>query len=183
MRFALELIGLVLILAARAWMSGSRRVVAPPVAGGNARSSADEPLLDRPVAPRGFAAVAVTGSLVAIIAAVGLIWHAVQQHAEARATAVALARGDPDRASALITRYGCGGCHTVPGAAGADGKVGPELAGLRERVYIGDGVRNTPDDLVRWIVDPQRVSPRSAMPATGISEAEARDVATYLYMH
>jgi mono/diheme cytochrome c family protein len=34
---------------------------------------------------------------------------------------------------------------------------------------------------VRWIVSPQTFSPRSAMPATGISEAEARDVAAWLY--
>jgi cytochrome c1 len=42
-------------------------------------------------------------------------------------------------------------------------------------------VPNSPENLVRWIVAPQIFSPRSAMPATGISEAEARDVATYLY--
>ncbi len=66
---------------------------------------------------------------------------------------------------------------------GADGKVGPDLPALRERVYVGGVLRNTPDNLVQWIVDPQRFSPRSAMPATGITEAEARDVAAYLYAH
>jgi cytochrome c len=42
-------------------------------------------------------------------------------------------------------------------------------------------VLNSPDNLTRWMVSPQTFSPRSAMPATGISEAEARDVAAYLY--
>ncbi|TIQ77662.1 MAG: cytochrome c, partial [Mesorhizobium sp.] len=77
--------------------------------------------------------------------------------------------------------YGCGGCHVIPGIAGADGKVGGPLVDLRQQVYVGGVVNNTPDNLVQWIVFPQRFSSRSAMPATGISEAEARDLAAYLY--
>jgi cytochrome c1 len=48
-------------------------------------------------------------------------------------------------------------------------------------VYVAGVATNTADNLIAWIVSPQTFSPRSAMPATGISEAEARDVATYLY--
>ena len=55
------------------------------------------------------------------------------------------------------------------------------LADIIHRVYVGGVVTNSPDNLVRWIVSPQAFSPRSAMPATGISESEARDVAAYLY--
>jgi cytochrome c1 len=55
------------------------------------------------------------------------------------------------------------------------------LADLRERVYVGGVLWNSSDNLIGWIVDPQRFSPHSAMPATGITEAEARDVAAYLY--
>jgi cytochrome c1 len=40
---------------------------------------------------------------------------------------------------------------------------------------------NTPENLVRWIVDPRAVNPHTAMPVTGISAAEARDVVAYLY--
>jgi cytochrome c1 len=36
---------------------------------------------------------------------------------------------------------------------------------------------------VSWIVDPRALSPRTAMPVTGIGEAEAREVAAYLYNH
>jgi cytochrome c len=82
-----------------------------------------------------------------------------------------------------MRRYGCTGCHTIPGIAGADGQVGGSLAEIRERVYIGGVANNSADNLVRWIVSPQSFSPHSAMPATGISEAEARDVAAYLYAH
>jgi cytochrome c2 len=89
--------------------------------------------------------------------------------------------GDPARAPELIRRYGCAGCHTIPGISGADGQVGPPLAGLRQRVFVGGVAENSADHLIEWIVAPQKFSPTSAMPATGISQAEARDIAAYLY--
>ncbi|MBO1077779.1 cytochrome C [Roseomonas sp. 573] len=101
-----------------------------------------------------------------------------QQDAE---LARAITGGEPDRAPALLIRYGCGGCHAIPGVPGADGRVAAPLAKLRERVYVGGVTRNTADNLVAWIVDPRALSPRSAMPVTGITPAEARDVAAYLY--
>ncbi|WP_035983336.1 c-type cytochrome [Bradyrhizobium sp. STM 3843] len=93
----------------------------------------------------------------------------------------AMTGGDPKHAPEIMRRYGCGGCHTIPGLAGADGEVGPPLTGLSRRVYIGGVANNSPDNLVQWMVSPQTFSPRTAMPATGITEAEARDVAAYLY--
>lgn len=121
------------------------------------------------------------GMLLLAILAAGLAqWTASR---EAERVARALTGGEPSRAPALITRYGCGGCHVIPGAPGADGRVAAPLAGLRERVYLGGVLRNTPENLVAWIVDPRAFSPRTAMPATGITEAEARDVSAWLYAH
>jgi cytochrome c2 len=97
-----------------------------------------------------------------------------------KAEVAALTGGDPDRAPGLITRYGCAGCHTIPGVPGAAGRVGPPLSQLAGRVYIGGVLPNRPDNLVRWIVRPRAVNPKTAMPVTGISEAEARHVAAYL---
>src|SRR3979409_2770112 len=116
--------------------------------------------------------------LVASVAAVGMTWKA--QH-QSNSVAMAMTGGDLARAPAIIRRYGCTGCHTIPGIPGGDGQVGGPLADIKRRVYVGGVVTNSPDNLVRWIVSPQTYSPRSAMPATGISEAEARDIATYLY--
>ena len=93
---------------------------------------------------------------------------------------MALTGGDPDAGPALMTRYGCAGCHEIPGVRGAGGRVGPPLRQLAGRVYIGGVLTNRPDHLVRWIVNPRAVSPKTAMPVTGISEAEARHVAAYL---
>jgi cytochrome c len=100
---------------------------------------------------------------------------------QSRSVAIAMAGGNPARAPNVIRRYGCAGCHTIPGIPGGDGKVGGSLADIKGRIYVGGVVTNTADNLIAWIVSPQTFSPRSAMPATGISESEARDVATYLY--
>jgi cytochrome c2 len=98
-----------------------------------------------------------------------------------RETARWMTLGNASRAPEIFRRYGCAGCHEIPGIAGADGKVGGSLSDIRKRVYVGGVLNNTSENLVRWIVSPQTFSPRTAMPVTGISEAEARDVAAYLY--
>ncbi len=122
-------------------------------------------------------------SLAAVLAltAAGAAGWQVMQRREAETLARALTGGEPDRAIPLMIRYGCGGCHAIPGVPGADGRVAAPLSGLRERVYVGGVARNTAANMVAWIVDPRAMSPRTAMPATGITEAEARDVAAYLY--
>jgi cytochrome c2 len=120
-----------------------------------------------------------------VIAAVLALWFGYQAYSvetENVAIARAITGGDPAKAQSYLTRYGCAGCHTIPGIPGADGEVGPQLAELRKRVYVGV-LRNSPDNLIAWIVAPQRYSPNSPMPATGISPGEARDVAAYLYAH
>jgi cytochrome c2 len=92
-----------------------------------------------------------------------------------------LARGDPALAPAIFRRYGCTGCHTISGIPGADGKVGGPLVDMRERVYIAGVTNNDAEALVQWIVSPSSFDAKTAMPDTGISEVEARDLAAYLY--
>ncbi len=89
--------------------------------------------------------------------------------------------GHAEHGPSLIVAYGCAACHTVPGVKGARGNVGPPLTRFGDRTYIAGMLRNTPANLVRWIRDPQRVVPGNAMPNMGVSEAEARDIAAYLY--
>jgi putative membrane protein len=57
------------------------------------------------------------------------------------------------------------------------------FGGLSQRVFIAGVLPNTADNLVNWIVQPRTYSPGSAMPVTGISKAEARDIAAWLYAH
>jgi cytochrome c1 len=96
-------------------------------------------------------------------------------------TARQLTGGDPQRAAALIQRYGCGSCHTIPGVAGAHAVVGPPLDRFALRSYIAGHLNNDAGTLVQWIQHPRRLDDRTAMPEMGVTEQDARDIAAYLY--
>ena len=91
------------------------------------------------------------------------------------------AAGDADSGRLLLRQYGCGGCHRIPGVEAARGNVGPPLERIARRVYLAGKLPNTPDNLVRWIVDPKAIHPGTAMPNLSVSEAQARDMAAFLY--
>lgn len=112
-----------------------------------------------------------------LLAGCGDRQQSLQPHAQAKQ----LAGTDPERGRQLVASYGCVSCHTIPGVAGPASNVGPPLEKLALRAYLGGVVPNTPDDLVRWLLDPPVIDPRTAMPNMGLSEREARDVAAYLY--
>lgn len=99
--------------------------------------------------------------------------------AERRARA--LTGGEPARGREALRSYGCGNCHIVPGVRGAQGLVGPPLNGLRRRDSLAGRLPNTPENLMLWIRQPQRIVPGTPMPDLGIGDREARDIAAYLY--
>jgi cytochrome c2 len=118
---------------------------------------------------------------VALMLAAGVTAERIKNRVESDNVAALLSKGDSSRAPELFRRYGCAGCHQIPGIPGADGKVGGPLTDLRERVYIAGVANNTSETLVQWIVSPSAFDTKTAMPDTGISEAEARDLVAYLY--
>ena len=121
-------------------------------------------------------------ALAAVLAVSELVVQGTRWQRRVADNAVALTGGDPTRGLALIERVGCGACHEIPGARGlASGRVGPSLAGFSTRAYVGGVAPNQPEHLVRWLINPRALSPRTAMPALGLDEDQARDVAAYLY--
>jgi hypothetical protein len=101
-----------------------------------------------------------------------------------RAGASALAAipgGDPDQGRRLIVVYGCGNCHTIPGVRGARGTVGPPLTAFGRRDLIAGKFRNGPEELIAWIMDAPALDPGVAMPDLGVTESQARHIASYLY--
>jgi cytochrome c len=83
----------------------------------------------------------------------------------------------------VIIQRGCGSCHVIPNVPGATGTVGPTLEGIAERKQIAGGVvpNNSVEDLAKWIQNPPALKPGTAMPNLGLSEADARAAAEYLY--
>ena len=92
-----------------------------------------------------------------------------------------VANGDPQRGVASLQAYGCGACHVIPGVPGAVSYVGPPLDAWAERHYIAGSISNTPENLIRWLREPQTVEPGTAMPNLGVTEQAARDMRAYLY--
>ncbi|MBZ9674340.1 c-type cytochrome [Mesorhizobium sp. ES1-1] len=127
--------------------------------------------------------VLLTGAALALAAAAFVAVKAARDNSTRTDIAIKITGGDPDRAPQLFRRYGCAGCHTIPGIPGADGQTGAPLTALSKRLYIAGVLQNSPDNLVAWIVSPHRFSPQTAMPETGITEQEAKDLAAYLYAH
>jgi cytochrome c len=89
--------------------------------------------------------------------------------------------GDPKRGMDLIKQYGCGGCHLIPGIVNATGNVGPPLLHVGTRTYIAGFFSNSPENMALWIQDPQRALPGNAMPRTGVTPQDSRDITAFLY--
>jgi cytochrome c oxidase subunit II len=74
----------------------------------------------------------------------------------------------------------CVNCHRVRGTP-AQGRYAPDLTHLMARQTLASGmVENTPENLRRWVDDPQKIKPGCLMPAFGLSDRERDDLVRYL---
>jgi mono/diheme cytochrome c family protein len=89
-------------------------------------------------------------------------------------------RADARAGRRAMDQYACATCHVIPGVTGATRPVGPPLDGIASRSYIAGVLENSTENMVRWIMWPQRVSPLTAMPDLGVTPEDARDMAAYL---
>ncbi len=89
--------------------------------------------------------------------------------------------GDAKLGKRLIEQYQCSSCHAIPGAAGASSNAGPGLEEFAKRSYIAGRIPNLTPNLVQWLVNPPAMKPGTMMPNLGVSEAEARHMAAYIY--
>jgi cytochrome c len=121
-----------------------------------------------------------TAGLLAIVVFVAVVAYSGRS---ASARVPAMPGTDAGRGGRLISQLGCGSCHAIHGIAGADGEVGPPLTDLVRRREIAGVLPNTPDNLARWIAHPQQIDPGDVMPDLGLTEAQASDIARYLYEH
>jgi cytochrome c oxidase subunit 2 len=74
----------------------------------------------------------------------------------------------------------CVNCHRVRGTP-AQGTYAPDLTHLMRRETIASGiVPNTPENLRRWVDNPQTIKPGCLMPAFGLGNRERDDIVRYL---
>ena len=89
--------------------------------------------------------------------------------------------GRIERGRALMAQYQCGACHTIPGVPASHGRVAGPLQAWSQRSYIAGRLPNRPEVLAQWIAAPQSLVPGTAMPAMGVSPADAQAMAAYLF--
>ena len=135
--------------------------------------------------PRPRKPLALLISVAAVLVVLGVLGGGAVQYVQGRQEveqkAALITGGDPHAGKGLIIRYGCGGCHSIPGVPGARGLSGPPLTKWGSRVYIAGKFENKPDNLVRWLKDTQAMDPGVAMPDMDMTDKQARDIAAYLY--
>jgi cytochrome c oxidase subunit 2 len=84
----------------------------------------------------------------------------------------------------LFTSKGCLACHSLVAVNAPKGMVGPNLANVGARSYIAAGMlKNTDENLARWIRDPQGIKKGVLMPNLGVSEPDARALVAFLRAH
>jgi cytochrome c oxidase assembly factor CtaG len=136
------------------------------------------------------------------LTSLALLFVLWMQHAEREARLAASLRAKPPSSLAwqryagmvaMVVALGLAGCDrngarspwamsvAIAGVANARGEVGPPLTQFSRRAYIVGLLINNPDNLVKWLRSPQSVIPGNAMPDTGLTEQDARDIAAFLY--
>ena len=123
----------------------------------------------------------ILAALIFAVALIGIAYKYVEQRMRMRMHASVEVGGDVRRGEAMFIQYGCGSCHALKNVRNATGMVGPPLDGVALRVIIGGHLANNPDNMERWIRQPQQVSPGTAMPDLHVGETDARDITAFLY--
>ena len=80
----------------------------------------------------------------------------------------------------LFLDHTCANCHTIAGTP-AHGTIGPDLTHLAGRETLAAGaLTNTPDNLARWLRDPDAVKPGAHMPNLDLSSGQIKELVAYL---
>jgi cytochrome c oxidase subunit 2 len=88
------------------------------------------------------------------------------------------ASGNAAEGAKIFTQETCVNCHVI----GTTGKaVGPNLTHVGSRNTLGSGIlQNTPENMAKWLTNPQAVKPGVMMPNLQLTDQEVRDLTAYL---
>jgi cytochrome c len=57
----------------------------------------------------------------------------------------------------------------------------PAIRAVGTRTYLAGFIHNSPENMARWIQDPQKALPGNAMPRMGVTPQDSRDITAFLY--
>jgi cytochrome c oxidase subunit 2 len=81
---------------------------------------------------------------------------------------------------AVFLHNACINCHTVAGTV-ASGRFGPDLTHLASRDTLASGpIPNTPENLKKWINDPNAMKPGALMPSMHLNDHDLTVLTAYL---
>jgi cytochrome c oxidase subunit 2 len=90
------------------------------------------------------------------------------------------AEADAQAGQQLFMQMSCVSCHAIGGTQ-AQARVGPDLTHLISRSQIGAGILDdTPDNLRRWLHNPQEVKPGAEMPNFEFTDQQVNELTAYL---
>ena len=123
----------------------------------------------------------VLSLLLLVLIVGGVAADFIKERRDIRIHAAAVTDGDPVRGASMFIQYGCGSCHGLKHVRKAAGMVGPPLDGIAVRAMVAGKLDNTPQNVERWIREPQAISPGTAMPDLNVGQQDARDITAFLY--
>jgi cytochrome c oxidase subunit 2 len=79
----------------------------------------------------------------------------------------------------IFSKSACVACHTVAGVSA--GQIGPNLTHFASRrTFAGSMMLSTPENLVKWIENPQHMKPGALMPNLGMTGEQSKALVAYL---
>ena len=86
-----------------------------------------------------------------------------------------------EQGAQVFAQNACVGCHRIAGT-NAQGNVGPDLSHFGSRTTVAAGImENTPENLARWLRDPQEVKPGNKMPNLHLRPSDVDALVEYLH--
>jgi cytochrome c oxidase subunit II len=90
------------------------------------------------------------------------------------------AKASTGNGQTVFLRNACINCHTIAGTVAA-GRFGPDLTHVASRDTIASGaIQNTPENLRKWIDNPDQMKPGCLMPAMHLNDHDLDAVTAYL---
>lgn len=87
--------------------------------------------------------------------------------------------GEAAKGLAIFQQLSCASCHAVKGTP-ANARVAPDLTHIASRQEIGACiVTNSPENLRRWLTNPQQVKPGALMPNFNLTEEQVNELVAY----
>jgi cytochrome c oxidase subunit 2 len=79
----------------------------------------------------------------------------------------------------IFTQSTCVGCHSITGISA--GHIGPDLTHFASRKkFAGSLMESTPENLAKWIENPEHMKPGALMPNLGMTGDQSKALAAYL---